>query len=152
MPASRPPATSGRILVINPNSNREVTEHMSRALEGLRFAGGPAIDCLTLAAGPPGVESERDVARAAAAIVAAVERERRASGAFVVACFSDPGLHAAREAGRRLKERGADVLVMGCAGMARYRPALEQALEVPVIDPTQAATAMALLALRNGRP
>ena len=228
MPASRPPTASQRILVINPNSNREVTEHMSRALDGLRFAGGPAIDCLTLADGPPGVESERDVARAAAAIVAAVERERPRSAAFVVACFSDPGLHAAREAaaerpvfgiaqcglaaalalgerfgivsilsaslarhrryvaslgllsrlagdvaidmgvaalaredevlrrmgeaGRRLKEQGADVVVMGCAGMARYRPALEQALAVPVIDPTQAAAAMALLALRTGRP
>ena len=39
---------------------------------------------------------------------------------------------------------GADVIVMGCAGMARHRRALEKALGVPVIDPTQAAVAMAL--------
>ena len=33
---------------------------------------------------------------------------------------------------------------MGCAGMARHRRALEEALGVPVIDPTQAAVAMAI--------
>ena len=33
---------------------------------------------------------------------------------------------------------------MGCAGMARHRRSLEQALGIPVIDPTQAAVAMAL--------
>ena len=32
---------------------------------------------------------------------------------------------------------------MGCAGMARHAP-LEAALGVPVIDPTQAAVAMAI--------
>jgi allantoin racemase len=34
--------------------------------------------------------------------------------------------------------------VMGCAGMARYRAALEEAVGVPVIEPTQAAVAMAV--------
>ncbi len=34
--------------------------------------------------------------------------------------------------------------VMGCAGMARHRRPLEDALGVPVIDPTQAAVAMAV--------
>jgi Asp/Glu/hydantoin racemase len=47
--------------------------------------------------------------------------------------------------GRALRdEDGADVIVMGCAGMARHRRPLEDALGVPVIDPTQAAVAMAL--------
>jgi Asp/Glu/hydantoin racemase len=47
--------------------------------------------------------------------------------------------------GRDLRDRdGADVIVMGCAGMARYRATLEAELGVPVIDPTQAAVAMAL--------
>jgi Asp/Glu/hydantoin racemase len=50
--------------------------------------------------------------------------------------------------GRELTERdGADVIVMGCAGMARHRAPLEAALGVPVIDPTQAAVAMALCAV-----
>jgi Asp/Glu/hydantoin racemase len=33
---------------------------------------------------------------------------------------------------------------MGCAGMARHRRPLEEALGIPVIDPTQAAVTMAL--------
>ncbi len=45
---------------------------------------------------------------------------------------------------------GAQVLVLGCAGMVRYRARLEAALEVPVIDPTQAAVAMAIAAVRLG--
>jgi Asp/Glu/hydantoin racemase len=49
------------------------------------------------------------------------------------------------EVGRALKdEDGAGAIVMGCAGMARHRKPLEQALVIPVIDPAQAAVAMAL--------
>src|SRR5262245_46797005 len=49
------------------------------------------------------------------------------------------------EVGTELREEdGADVVVMGCAGMARHRAPLEAALGIPVIDPTQAAVAMAL--------
>ena len=47
--------------------------------------------------------------------------------------------------GRELVDQdGAEVVIMGCAGMARHRRPLEQALGVPVIDPTQAAVAMAI--------
>jgi Asp/Glu/hydantoin racemase len=41
----------------------------------------------------------------------------------------------------------ADVVVLGCAGLSAHRAALEQAIGKPVIDPTQAAVAMALGAL-----
>ena len=41
-------------------------------------------------------------------------------------------------------EDGADAVVMGCAGMARHRKPLEDALGIPVIDPTQAAVTMAI--------
>ena len=52
------------------------------------------------------------------------------------------------EAGRRLKdEDGADAVVMGCAGMTRHRRPLEEALGIPVIDPTQAAVTMAIGAI-----
>lgn len=37
---------------------------------------------------------------------------------------------------------GADVLVMGCPGVARYRAALEKAVGIPVVGPTQAVVAM----------
>jgi Asp/Glu/hydantoin racemase len=53
------------------------------------------------------------------------------------------------EVGKELREiDGADVIVMGCAGMARHRQPLEAALGVPVIDPTQAAVTMAIGAVQ----
>jgi allantoin racemase len=56
------------------------------------------------------------------------------------------------EVGRALKEEdGAGAVVMGCAGMARMRLPLEDALGIPVIDPTQAATTMALGAVQFSR-
>ncbi|MEO9629111.1 MAG: aspartate/glutamate racemase family protein, partial [Sulfitobacter sp.] len=39
---------------------------------------------------------------------------------------------------------GADVLILGCAGMTAFRGELETTLSVPVIEPCQAATAMAI--------
>lgn len=38
---------------------------------------------------------------------------------------------------------GADVVILGCAGLGRYRLAIQQALGVPVIDPVQAGVALA---------
>ena len=53
------------------------------------------------------------------------------------------------EIGKELRDSdGSDVIVMGCAGMARHRAPLEAALGIPVIDPTQAAVAMALGAVQ----
>jgi allantoin racemase len=217
---------TARILVINPNSIQAVTDGIDAALEPLRVAGGPRIDCATLAEGPPGIQSQRDVEQVTLPLCRLVEREDNRSDAFVIACFSDPGLHAAREStrhpvfgisaagittalnlgdrvgviailptslarhgryframgiaeriagerpvglnvveladegrtldrmievGRALRdEDGADVLVMGCAGMARYRAPLEEALDRPVVDPTQAAVGMAIGAVQLG--
>ena len=45
---------------------------------------------------------------------------------------------------RLLHDHGAGVVIMGCAGMARYRQRLEDFLKVPVIDPTQAGVALAM--------
>lgn len=64
-----------------------------------------------------------------------------------VAALAEPGdtLAAMTATGRALvAEDGADVVIMGCAGMAPYRAPLEDALGVPVIEPCQAAAAMAL--------
>ena len=47
---------------------------------------------------------------------------------------------------RRLQARGAEVLVLGCAGMAGHRRFLEDAIGVPVVEPVQAAAIQALLA------
>jgi Asp/Glu/hydantoin racemase len=54
--------------------------------------------------------------------------------------------------GVRLRDTdGADVLIMGCAGMAHYRDHLEAATGLPVVEPCQAAAVMALgqIALRR---
>lgn len=215
-----------RIRVINPNSNRVVTKAMEDALRPLEFAGGPEITCETLDEGPFGIESQADVDSVVMPLRRLVEGDNR-SAAFVIACYSDPGLHTCREAtdrpvfgiaecgvltalsradnfgviaiaqrsirrhirylrqmglmdrlagerplnmsvaetasgtgtlskmievGRALKEEdGAGAIVMGCAGMARMRLPLEDALGIPVIDPTQAATTMALGAVQFSR-
>lgn len=210
---------AGRIRVINPNSNGEVTRGIDEALDPLRFAGAPEIVCSTLDQGPFGIETQAHVEQVALPLRDLVHEDRE-SAAFVIACYSDPGLHVCREAtprpvfginecgvltalargerfgvlaikaasirrhlrylrqmgltdrlagerpldtsvaetassgqtlqkmiavGLQLRDDdGADVIVMGCAGMARHRVALEAELGVPVIDPTQAAVAMAI--------
>ena len=45
----------------------------------------------------------------------------------------------------------ADVLIMGCAGMAGCRGDLEEAIQIPVVEPTQAAVTMAIGRVREPR-
>lgn len=214
-----------RIVVINPNSTQAVTDGIDEAVEPLRFADGPSIDCITLTEGPPGIECQRHADSVIGPLCDLITREDNSADAFVIACFGDPGLHSARETtakpvigiaessyaaalqlgelfgvlailensarrqrryvrqlgladryvgslpvglgvtqlegeavaermikvGRNLINRqGADVLIMGCAGMARHRAQLEHALGVPVIDPSQAGTVQAIAAVRLG--
>jgi allantoin racemase len=42
---------------------------------------------------------------------------------------------------------GAETIILGCTGMAHHRRAVEEAVGVPVIEPCQAATALAILTL-----
>ncbi|MEM9144996.1 MAG: aspartate/glutamate racemase family protein [Pseudomonadota bacterium] len=214
-PSQRPAAP--RIVVINPNSNAEVTAGIDRAVEPFR-AAGVSIACETLAEGPFGIESQRD---ADAVTLPLANRVTRSDAeAWVIACYSDPGVHVCREAasapvfgiaecavlsalaraerfgviaikdgsirrhlrqlrelgliGRLAAERalnmsvaetasgtgtlermvvvgealrdqdGAGAVIMGCAGMARHRRPLEDALGVPVIEPCQAAVTLAI--------
>ena len=79
-----------RILVINPNSNRGVTAKIQAAAEEVRPTG-VAIDCRTLTKGPYGIETDEDIA----SVVPLVMNEIAASpgfDAYVIACYSDPGL------------------------------------------------------------
>ena len=89
-----------KILVINPNANEIVTKGLSDALEPLRFAGGPLIECVTNTTGPVGVETQEHVE----SVTLPLRRMVMAAGeadAFVIACYSDPGLHVCREATTR---------------------------------------------------
>ncbi len=216
-----------RILVINPNSTEAVTQSIDEAMAPLRFPGGPEIQCLTLAEGPPGVETQRHADSVIAPLCQLIAARDNDASAFVIACFSDPGLFSARETtrkpvlgiaecgiltaltlghrfgiisilarsvprhlryigamglsdrlaadlpielgvveladegrtlermitvGRSLRDsHGADVVVMGCAGTARYRARVESAIGIPVVEPTQAAVAMAIGRVKLGR-
>jgi len=50
-------------------------------------------------------------------------------------------------AGRELTASGAGTIVLGCTGMAHHRAAVEDAAGVPVIEPCQAAVALAVSAV-----
>jgi len=211
-------AVRKRILVINPNSSQSVTQAIDAALQPLRLAGGPLIQTVGLASGPPGIGTQQDADSVMVPLQALVAGET--ADAFVIACFSDPGMYGAREAaagrpvmgiaewgilraltlgerfgiialavpsirrqqryvrlmavqdryagsravtataaettgagafaallqaGQKLvHEDGADCVVLGCAGMARHRRPLQEALGVPVVEPSQAAVTAAL--------
>jgi Asp/Glu/hydantoin racemase len=219
-------AISKTLYVINPNSTRAVTQTMDEALNPLRRTARMPIQCVTLEAGPAGIQSQRDVDAAAVLVRLFAEQHWKDAAGFITACFSDPGLHALREipgvmsfgisecamstalaigqrigviamleasiprhwrkwgemgitariagevaisrsiaqmadadstreamiaAGQRLAdEYGANVLVMGCAGMATFRDSVQQATGLPVIEPTQVAVSMALGQLESG--
>lgn len=207
------------LIVLNPNSSQTVTDGIAAALAPLQGFGIP-LRCVTLAEGPPGIESQRDADLTVAPMLRLAARLEPEAAGFVIACFGDPGLHALRDqtrlpvlgiqeaavataltlgqrfgviailarsiprhlrafgamgvldrlagdralglgvaeladpartlpalvaTARRLRdEDGADVLILGCAGMAGHRAALEDATGLPVVEPCQAAAAMAL--------
>ena len=93
-----------QIHVVNPNSNQVVTDGISAALEPLRFAQGPDIRCSTLAEGPYGIESQADSEAVTLPLCRMVEADN-ASDAFIIACYSDPGLHVCREGTERRVRR-----------------------------------------------
>jgi allantoin racemase len=206
------------LIVINPNSSDRVTAGIDAAIAPLRAFGTP-IRCLTLAEGPPGIESQRQADLTIAPMLALAAAQTDALG-FVIACFGDHGLQALRDqtalpvegiqeaavmtaltlgqrfgviailpasiprhlrafgamgvlgrlagdralglgvadladpdrslgamiaTGKRLRdEDGADVLILGCAGMAHLRDPVQQATGLPVVEPCQAAVALAL--------
>ena len=88
------------IRVINPNSNPDVTSGMSHALEPLRTSGGPRLDCVTLDGGPFGIESQSDVSRVEPLLADLVKADNEAA-AFIIGCYSDPGLALCRETTKR---------------------------------------------------
>jgi Asp/Glu/hydantoin racemase len=55
-----------------------------------------------------------------------------------------------RAVAKSLAAQGAEAIVLGCTGMAGHATAAEDAAGLPVVEPCEAAGAMALLALRPG--
>ncbi len=208
------------IFVINPNSSQHVSDGIDRAIDPIRAVSPVGIEVRTLAEGPPGIETQAHVDGIVGPLLSHCAELETDASAFVIACFSDPGLAALREQSAhpvlgiaesavltamtmgqrfgiisilsqsiprhmrylgamgvmdrlagdmplelgvaeladrdrtfaRLKavggvlrdDRAADVLILGCAGMTAFRADLEAHLGIPVIEPCQAATAMAV--------
>src|SRR5262245_29337214 len=88
------------ILVVNPNSNEIVTKGLADALAPILFVDGPEIECVTLKEGPFGIETQEHVDSVALPLRRLVAQSNSVD-AFVIACYSDPGLHVCREATSR---------------------------------------------------
>lgn len=83
-----------RVLVINPNASTACTAGIDQAVASFRFPGGPALDVVGLAEGPPAILSWRDWHAVAGPLCRRVEQED--ADVYVIACASDPGLEAVR--------------------------------------------------------
>jgi Asp/Glu/hydantoin racemase len=214
---------TARILVINPNSNESVTRGMDRALRSRCADEGPDVTFRTMVEGPFGIESDDDIEAVIPLVVAEIEGSDDFD-AFVIACYSDPGLTESRaisakpvfgihesavslavahgrrfgvlalsresiqrhiayvrqlgyqsfhagerpldisvdeaandprvlqiiiDTGRELvTEDGAEILILGCAGMAEHSRAAQREIGVPVIDPVSAAVTLAAESLQ----
>jgi len=221
-----------KIFVINPNTSESMTDHIREALESVKRSDTElTVTCPSK--GPDTIESAYDEAYAVPPTLELVKKAN-AEGydAVILACFSDPGLEAAKEVSaipvvgieeatlhmaamlgakfsiltprkqriaskcehvhmrglthflasvrsldlsvaetdadpaktkRRLMETakiaveadGAEVIIMGCAGMAGYAQEIEQTLNIKVLDPTavalKTAEAMADLGLSHSK-
>lgn len=86
-----------RILVINPNTSIEMTNSIQKELMVFKRPD-TEIDVVNPAEGPVGLECAYDESRAIPHLLKIVQRApEQGYDAIVIACFSDPGLEAARE-------------------------------------------------------
>jgi allantoin racemase len=221
-----------KIMVINPNTSESMTNHLRAELMGIKRVD-TELTVVCADKGPETIESAYDEAHAIPPTLELVKRANREGyDAVILACFSDPGLEAAKEISEipvigieestlhvaamlgarfsvmtprkeriaarrehvymrgmdhflasvrsldlsvaetdadpeRTKKRvlevarlaaeddGAEIIILGCAGMAGYAPELESKLGVKVLDPSavalKVAEAMADLGLRHSK-
>ncbi|MFI8977839.1 aspartate/glutamate racemase family protein [Nocardia asteroides] len=86
-----------RIRVVNPNTTRAMTETIERCALAVA-APGTLLDAVTSETGPVSIESHYDEALSVPGLLAAVRRgEADGVDGYVIACFGDPGVDAARE-------------------------------------------------------
>lgn len=87
-----------RITLVNPNTSRAMTAKIAVAAQEV---AGPDVEIRAVCSsgGPAAVECHVDEAFAAVAVIDLIERDLLYGGsdAYVIACFGDPGLDAARE-------------------------------------------------------
>jgi allantoin racemase len=85
---------SFRLLVINPNSDAAVTEHLRLAAARV-LPDGSRVDAVDCPQSPPVIETALDDVLAAPAVVAAAANAE--ADAFLIGCFGDPAVSALRE-------------------------------------------------------
>ena len=90
-----------KILVVNPNSLEQMTRDIDAAVAPLRIPGGPLIECVTVADGPPGIETQQQMDAAIGPLLDLVRAREQDCSAFVIACYSDPGMQSMREATKK---------------------------------------------------
>ena len=221
-----------KIMVINPNTSESMTNHIREELSQIR-RHDTELTVLCPEKGPETIESAYDEAHAIPPTLELVKKANQEGyDAVILACFSDPGLEAAKEVSeipvigieestlhmaamlgarfsimtprkqripvreehvhmrgmdhflasvrsldlsvaetdadpKKTKKRvlevakaavvedGAEVIILGCAGMAGYGPELESKLGVKVLDPTavamKVAEAMVDLGLKHSK-
>ncbi|MFC9894832.1 aspartate/glutamate racemase family protein [Nocardia sp. NPDC127579] len=88
------------IRVVNPNTTSEMTATIGRCAAAV--AGpGTRLDAVTSSMGPASIESHYDEALSVPGILAAIAAGEQAGvDGYVIACFGDPGVEAARELAR----------------------------------------------------
>lgn len=86
-----------KIRVINPNTTAAMTSRIGDAARAVA-APGTVIEAVQPSFGAPSIEGHHDEVWAAAGVAEQVRAgEAAGTDAYVVACFGDPGVHAARE-------------------------------------------------------
>ena len=85
-----------RITVINPNTSAELTATITKAAQAVAGAG-VTVTGVHPAVGVPSVESHAEEAIAAIGVIEQVRAHQADTDAFVIACFGDTGVPAARE-------------------------------------------------------
>ena len=211
-------AAGAKVVMINPNSTEYITRQLAHAASQ---SVDPRIQVkvITNREGPAAIESDQDVLDCAASMLENLRHQP--ADAYVVGCFSDPGLQQARQqlsapvfgiaessiraalaisprigiiagmekaiprhqvyweqlgatanivgevacgrgvldleseeayqdvlaAGTELRGMGAEVLVLGCAGMVEMADRLAADLNIPVVEPCRAALQRAEQAL-----
>ena len=89
-----------RIKLINPNTTQRMTDAMGRCARDVA-APGTEVIAVNPTMGPPSIEGYYDEALATPGLLAEVMAgEREGCDGYVIACFGDPGLYAARELAR----------------------------------------------------
>lgn len=89
------------IFIVNPNSTQAVTDGIDRSIDPMRSFSPVPIEARTLPEGPPGIETQAHVDGVVAPLLAHCAALENSASAFVIACYSDPGLAALREQSAR---------------------------------------------------